>query len=102
MITDADCLPSYHWLESIACFQRRNDCDMIICPVKLSGKDTFFSYIQILEFTSLVASAAGASGVGMPILCNGANLAFKKSVWNACLRDLHLEEQSGEDIFLLD
>ena len=100
--TDADCLPSYHWLESIACFQRKNDCDLIICPVKLSGKDSFWSYIQILEFTSLVASAAGAAGVGMPIMCNGANLAFKRSVWTKCMNNLHGEEQSGDDIFLLE
>jgi len=100
--TDADCMPSYHWLESIASYQRRYDCDLIICPVKLSGKDSFFSYIQILEFTSLVASAAGAAGMGMPILCNAANLAFKKDVWLACHKGLHEEEPSGDDVFLLE
>lgn len=100
--TDADCLPSYHWLESIASFQRRNNCDMIICPVKLSGKDSVFAYLQVLEFTSLVASAAGAAGAGMPVLCNGANLAFTRKAWLACQEDLHPEEQSGDDIFLLE
>ena len=100
--TDADCLPSYHWLESIACYQRKNKCDLIICPVKLSGRDSFFTYLQVLEFTSLVASAAGAAGAGMPILCNGANLAFTKKAWLACQKDLHPEEQSGDDIFLLE
>jgi len=100
--TDADCLPSYHWLESIACYQRKNKCDLIICPVKLSGRDSFFTYLQVLEFTSLVASAAGAAGAGMPILCNGANLAFTKKAWMACQKDLHPEEQSGDDIFLLE
>lgn len=100
--TDADCLPSYHWLESIACFQQRNHCDLIICPVKLSGKDSFLSYLQILEFTSLVASAAGSAGVGMPILCNGSNLVFRRKVWLRSQKDLHPEEQSGDDIFLLE
>lgn len=100
--TDADCLPSYHWLESIACFQRKNNCDLIICPVKLSGKDSVFAYLQVLEFTSLVASAAGAAGMGMPILCNGANLVFTKKAWLASQDDLHPEEQSGDDVFLLE
>ncbi|HET7732639.1 MAG TPA: glycosyltransferase [Paludibacter sp.] len=100
--TDADCLPSYHWLESIACYQRKNNCDLIICPVKLSGKDSLFTYLQVLEFTSLVASAAGAAGMGMPILCNGANLVFTKKTWMASKEDLHPEEQSGDDIFLLE
>ncbi|MFT3751911.1 MAG: glycosyltransferase [Paludibacter sp.] len=100
--TDADCLPSYHWLESIAAYQKRNNCDLIICPVKLSGKDSLFAYLQVLEFTSLVASAAGAAGAGMPILCNGANLAFTKKMWLDCQDELHPEEQSGDDIFLLE
>jgi len=100
--TDADCLPSYHWLESIASYQQKYNCDLLICPVKLSGKDSFFTYLQVLEFTSLVASAAGAAGIGMPILCNGANLVFKKKMWIACQNDLHPEEQSGDDIFLLE
>jgi cellulose synthase/poly-beta-1,6-N-acetylglucosamine synthase-like glycosyltransferase len=100
--TDADCFPSYHWLESIACYQARYDCDLIICPVKLSGKENFFSYLQVLEFTSLVASAAGAAGMGMPILCNGSNLAFKKHIWFKCMNNMHFEEQSGDDVFLLE
>jgi len=100
--TDADCLPSFHWLESIVCFNKRYPSDLIICPVKLSGKDSLFSYLQMLEFTSLVAVAAGAVGAKMPILCNGANLAFTKSSWLDSQRDLHHEEQSGDDMFLLE
>jgi poly-beta-1,6-N-acetyl-D-glucosamine synthase len=100
--TDADCFPSYHWLESIASYQSRYDCDLIICPVKLSGEENFFSYLQVLEFTSLVASAAGAAGMGMPILCNGSNLAFKKQAWMKSINNMHFEEQSGDDVFLLE
>jgi len=100
--TDADCLPSYHWLEAIACFYRKYPSDLIICPVRLSGKDNLFSYLQILEFTTLIASTGGAAGAGMPVLCNGANLAFKKKVWLDCQTDLHEEEQSGDDMFLLE
>ena len=100
--TDADCLPSFHWLESIACFYMKNQCDLIICPVKLSVKDNLFSNLQALEFTSLIASGAGACGAGMPVLCNGANLAFKKKSWLNSQTDLHEEEMSGDDMFLLE
>jgi len=100
--TDADCMPSFHWLESIVSFNRKYKSDLIICPVKLSGKDSLFSYLQVLEFTSLVAAAAGSAGAGMPILCNGANLAFTRTVWMNCQSDLHNEEQSGDDMFLLE
>jgi cellulose synthase/poly-beta-1,6-N-acetylglucosamine synthase-like glycosyltransferase len=100
--TDADCLPSYHWLESIACFYMKYQSDLIICPVKLSGKDNLFSNSQALEFTSLIASGAGACGAGMPVLCNGANLAFTKKSWLNSQADLHNKEMSGDDMFLLE
>lgn len=100
--TDADCLPSYHWLESIACFYRKYKPDLVICPVRLSGEDNLISYLQMLEFTTLVASTAGAAGAGMPILCNGANLVFKKNSWLDSQVNLHYEKESGDDMFLLE
>ena len=100
--TDADCMPSYHWIEAIGSFYKRFPSDLIICPVGLSDKDDLFSRVQALEFSSLVGTAAGSAGAGMPILCNGANLAFTKKVWLNSQKDLHSEEQSGDDIFLLE
>lgn len=99
--TDGDCLPSFHWIESITCYYRKNPCDLMICPIRLTSKETLFSQLQSLEFASLVASGAAAAGIGMPILCNGANLAFKKNTWLKNQENLHEEEQSGDDIFLL-
>ncbi|MDD4971526.1 MAG: glycosyltransferase [Paludibacter sp.] len=100
--TDADCMPSYYWVETIACFYKKYKCDLIICPVRLSERKNLFSKLQELEFTSLIASAAGAAGAGMPVLCNGANLAFTKNAWLDAREDLHEEEQSGDDMFLLE
>ena len=100
--TDADCMPSFHWLESIVCFYEKYPADLIICPVKFSGKNNLFSNLQALEFTSLIASGAGAAGAGMPVLCNGANLAFTKRSWIDSQSDLHVEEMSGDDMFLLE
>jgi poly-beta-1,6-N-acetyl-D-glucosamine synthase len=100
--TDADCLHDKDWLKTIAQFQTRNLCDLIICPVKLSNNKSVFSKIQELEFLSLVASGAGASGAGKPILCNGANLGFTRKVWLNSQEYLHAEEQSGDDMFLLE
>ena len=100
--TDADCMPSFHWLESIVCFYEKYPCDLIICPVKFSGRNDLFSNLQALEFTSLIASGAGAAGSGMPVLCNGANLAFTKKSWLDSQSDLHVEEMSGDDMFLLE
>jgi len=99
--TDADCIPCTTWLETILRFQTHSPSDLIICPVKMTDSSSVFTRLQSLEFTALIASGAGASGAGMPILCNGANLAFSKVAWLKSRADLHVEEQSGDDIFLL-
>ena len=99
--TDADCIPALTWIEIIVTFQVAYPSHLVICPVKLSDEKAFFARLQQLEFVSLVASGAGAVGAQMPILCNAANLAFTKEAWLKSQKDLKLEEQSGDDIFLL-
>ncbi len=98
---DADSIPSTEWLETIVSFYEENPADMIICPVKTGSNGSFFQEMQQFEFASLVGSGAGAVGAGVPLLCNGANLAFTKSAWLASEQELHFDEPSGDDIFLL-
>ena len=99
--TDADCIPAERWVETILAFQVKNDCDLIIAPVRMTENDTFFSKIESLEFSTLIASGAGAAGNGMPIMCNGANLAFRRQSWLDAWPDINEDEMSGDDIFLL-
>ncbi|NDV47694.1 glycosyltransferase [Paludibacter sp. 221] len=99
--TDADCSPKKTWIQTIVDFQIQNPSHLIICPVKLSGRKGIFSHLQQFEFTSLTASGAGAAGAQMPIMCNAANLAFPKEAWLKSQKDLKMEEQSGDDMFLL-
>ena len=99
---DADCMPHKRWLETIAAFQSEQNCDLIICPVNLLDDGRFFTRLQIVDFIGMVASGAGAAGMGQPILCNGANLAFKKETWLNNREHLHIDEPSGDDVFLLE
>jgi cellulose synthase/poly-beta-1,6-N-acetylglucosamine synthase-like glycosyltransferase len=65
----------------------------------MKEKSNFFQKAQTLEFISLIGSGAGAIGLKHPIMCNGANLAYEKSVF----KEKMLEKKfvSGEDVFLL-
>ncbi len=99
--TDADCVFGQEWVETILNFYLKTNADLVICPVKMSENNTFFSKLQALEFTSLIASGAGMAGAGMPIMCNAANMAFTKKAWLESKNDLHNEEPSGDDVFLL-
>jgi biofilm PGA synthesis N-glycosyltransferase PgaC len=99
--TDADCRPGPDWLKAICSFQQSEPSDLIICPVQLTDSKSLFAELQAVEFKTLIASGAGAAGAGMPILCNGANLAFTKEAWIQSRLELVDEYMSGDDIFLL-
>jgi poly-beta-1,6-N-acetyl-D-glucosamine synthase len=99
--TDADCVPGEYWLESILNFQQQHTADLIIAPVKLFKGNSLFTRLQQLEFATLVGTGMGAAGAAMPIFCNAANMAFTKQAWLDSAADLHEEEISGDDVFLL-
>lgn len=99
--TDADCIPNKGWIESIAKFYAENQPDMIIAPVVMLDDKSVFGQMQALEFMSLQASTAGAACAKMPIMCNGANMAFPRQTWQRHSADLKDEKLSGDDMFLM-
>jgi len=101
LTTDADCLPHQRWIETIAAFKQKSQADLVVGPVVIKAKQGIFEKWQQTEFQSLIISGAGAIGSQLAFMCNGANLAFKKSVWLQSWKNLHHEINSGDDVFLL-
>jgi cellulose synthase/poly-beta-1,6-N-acetylglucosamine synthase-like glycosyltransferase len=99
--TDADCRPHPEWIATICSFMHRHPTDLLIGPVNTHRPNSFREKLQQLEFVTLVASGAGAAGAGLPIMCNGGNLVFTKKAWLESQTDLHEEQISGDDVFLL-
>jgi cellulose synthase/poly-beta-1,6-N-acetylglucosamine synthase-like glycosyltransferase len=99
--TDADCRPGRQWLSSIASAYDGSRPDMIIGPVMLRGPEGFIHRFQELEFLALQGITAGTAFAGEPVMCNGANLAFRKDAYPHDERSLRSEEISGDDMFLL-
>jgi biofilm PGA synthesis N-glycosyltransferase PgaC len=99
--TDADCRMNEKWLKTIVSFYQENNRDMLICPVMLEYHGGFPDWFQELEFLSLQGITAGTAAEGNPVMCNGANLAFRKEVYERHASDLHEELISGDDVFLL-
>lgn len=100
LTTDADCRPVSMWIETIIDFYRIHKSDLILGPVKIMRSDKLFDKLQQVEFISLIASTAGAAGISIPIMANGANMAFTKSAWEKS-DNLKPNLQSGDDVFLL-
>lgn len=97
--TDADCRMGKKWLSELVAYYTIHKPKMVIAPVAFGPLTTIFAKFQALEFTSLILSGAGAAGINKPIMCNGANLLFEKSLFNN--NALSTNYASGDDIFLL-
>ncbi len=100
--TDADCSFSKNWIKCLSMQFEQNETKMVIGAVKLMDDGSFFSSLQVTEFISLIGSAAASIGLSHPIMCNGANLAFRKNVFDEVGGyDDNMSVASGDDEFLM-
>jgi len=100
--TDADCRMNPEWLSIVNNHFQSKKITMTIGGVKIDQDSNLFSHLQALEFCSLVGSGAATLAVGFPTMCNGANLAFRKSVFqevHGYEGNMHIP--SGDDEFLM-
>ena len=102
--TDADCTLPNSWLQLFDEFSEMNTSVMIVGPVMYStNNSSFLENFQLLDFLSLQAATLGGFGIKKPFLCNGANLAYKKTVFlelNGFQGNDNIA--SGDDIFLFE
>ena len=99
--TDADCSYSDKWLHALVEYFETYNPSLVIGPVVFEKGNSWFQKFQQLEFASLVGSGAGAAGIDHAIMCNGANLAFKKSEYEKLEDPFNRNLISGDDVFLL-
>ncbi|MCX6135763.1 MAG: glycosyltransferase [Ignavibacteriales bacterium] len=82
LCTDADCIAPSEWIAStVRCFQP--DVAFVAGLVAERPHDSLFSKLQSLEFLGLISTGAGLIGSGDPIICNGANIAYRKSAFQS-------------------
>lgn len=108
--TDADCQLPKNWLKTLDGFIQtarlngnRSAPFMICGPVLYKTDGSFLQDFQLLDGISLQAAAMGSFGLKIPILCNGANLAYKKDAFEhvgGFSGNDHIA--SGDDIFLME
>lgn len=100
--SDADCSYLANWLQSFNSFLQRNDVDLLAGGIQFEPRKSLVHYFQSIELISLQMATMGSFGLGFPILCNGANLCFKKSSFMAVggyEGNEHIA--SGDDVLLL-
>lgn len=100
--TDADCIPSVNWLQTMVAFQEENNASFIAAPVMLTANTSVVQIFQALDFMIL----QGITGAGVAsqklTMCNGANLAYEKEVFSTVNGFAGIDNiASGDDMLLM-
>jgi cellulose synthase/poly-beta-1,6-N-acetylglucosamine synthase-like glycosyltransferase len=91
LTTDADCLVPRGWIGTMAaCFddilldaEDARVTAFVSGPVLYRVERGGLMKMQALEFLGLVSFGAGVIGLGQPVTCNGANVAYRKDVFES-------------------
>lgn len=101
--TDADCVLPKFWLHALDHCIQNTQPEFIFGPVTLAHVKGYFAHFQQLDILSLQGTSIGSMGLKHPIMCNGANLAYTKTLFKALKGfegNAHIS--SGDDVFLLN
>jgi glycosyltransferase involved in cell wall biosynthesis len=102
LTTDGDCRVENGWLQAYADIFATQSLKLVSGPVTFYHEKTLFEQLQTIEFSSLIGTGAASIQAGSPNMCNGANLAFTKTVFenvNGYMGNMH--QPSGDDEFLM-
>ncbi len=98
---DADSIPSIDWLRSIERNLNTTSAEFITGPVFLGQEKGLLCQLQAAEFMALQALTRASLNL-RPLLSNGTNLAYSKTVFQVVdgFSD-NLNITSGDDMFLM-
>ena len=100
--TDADCVMGPNWLQSMVDAFAHDQVNMVAGPVRIKSDKSFWSQMQQLEFASVIGTSGATLAYNLPTMCNGANLAFRKSIFfQVGGYESNFDIASGDDEFLL-
>jgi poly-beta-1,6-N-acetyl-D-glucosamine synthase len=100
--SDADCSMSSRWLSTLVPYFHDETVMMVFGGVRLKEPRSFLQQLQSIEWTSFIGTGAAAAAFGTPIMCSGANLAYRKEVFSAVNGyEDNLNVASGDDEFLM-
>jgi biofilm PGA synthesis N-glycosyltransferase PgaC len=102
LTTDADCILPPDWVRSMSRPFEQPETQLVAGPVMAVGRNGFFARFQQIEWGSILLLTNCLFSVGRPLMCSGANLAYRKSAFIAVQgysgNEMH---PSGDDEFLL-
>lgn len=100
--TDADCLPSHKWIETIALFKEKNSSIFIAAPVIYTNNSSLLQTFQSLDFLILQGITGVAVSKNLMSMCNGANMAYDRNIFFEVNGFSGIDKiASGDDMLLM-
>ncbi len=100
--TDADCIAPQNWLQTIAAFYEEKKPELIVMPVAINCSNRFIEIFQALDFMTLQGITGASVHKKFHSMCNGANLAYTKKVFNTVNGFKDIDNiASGDDMLLM-
>lgn len=100
--TDADCIAENKWISTVVSYYEKHHPVMIASPVAFIGEGGLLEKWQSLDLCGMMAITAGAITNRFPNMCNGANLAYEKKVFEEVGGFSEIDKQpSGDDVMLM-
>jgi len=100
--TDADCKHPLTWLKTIALFYEEKKPAFIAAPVALQNDSSVLQIFQALDFLVLQGITGASVHKKIHSMCNGANLAYEKRIFNEVAGFTGIDKiASGDDMLLM-
>jgi cellulose synthase/poly-beta-1,6-N-acetylglucosamine synthase-like glycosyltransferase len=100
--SDADCRFNENWIESITKPFQSESVQLVAGPVISSYSTSFFFSFQQIEWGSILLVTNYFFTKSNPLMCSAANMAYRKSAFEAVNGyQGNLDQPSGDDEFLL-
>jgi biofilm PGA synthesis N-glycosyltransferase PgaC len=99
--TDGDCIVPEKWLANIAEEFEKSDAVFVAGPVGYKKRTNIFRDLLQIEQIMLQIISGGAMKMGFPLMCSGANLAYKKQFFADCGGYENDRFASGDDMMLM-
>ena len=102
LLTDGDCFMGKGWLQSMVEPFRESRIKFVSGPVAIESGSDLLSKVQNLEFCSLLGTGAAMVQLDYPLMCNGANVAFRRATFLEVNGYNGVDETStGDDVYLM-
>lgn len=102
LTTDADCVMGKDWVRTLVEGYKKQNLVFMAAPVILHQENSFFKWLQSLDFISLQGLTGAIAELDQGAICNGANLGYSKKAFLEVGGFSGIDQiASGDDVLLM-